>query len=162
MKGILSNCFHFKIVEGTRLGRACFATEKISKGEIICKFAGPVISLREFFDKYDIDDGNPLQISDDLYIDLVEPYVCFNHSCNPNAGIRNDGILFALQDISSGEEISYDYSTTIDDVTWQMECLCQSSNCRKHIGDFQSIPHERKEFYRKSGALTAHLLKTYY
>ncbi|OGJ61179.1 hypothetical protein A3A67_04900 [Candidatus Peribacteria bacterium RIFCSPLOWO2_01_FULL_51_18] len=162
MEGIFTQTFKFKVINGTPLGRACIATKEIIKSEIICKFAGPKISLREFFDKYDINDGNPLQITDDNYIDLIVPYVCFNHSCEPNAGIRNNGILFALRNIPAGEEITYDYSTTIDDVTWQMECMCKKKGCRKVIGDFQSVPHEVKEYYRKNGALTTHIIQTYY
>lgn len=123
---------------------------------------GPEINLREFFDKYEIVECNPLQISSDTFIDLIEPYNCFNHSCNPNAGIRNNGILFALRDINLGDEIMYDYSTTVDDVIWNMECACLEKNCRKIIGDFQSLPHVQKEFYLQLGALSSHIKNTYY
>lgn len=162
MLGILSEFFKFKVVEKTRLGRACVATDGISEGEIICKMGGPLISLKDFFEKYEMNGCTPLQIDRDHYIDLVEPYICFNHSCDPNAGIRNDGILFALKKIRKGEEINYDYSTTSDDPIWRMECDCKKKICRKKIGDFQTIPHERKQFFYKKNAVTNHIKTTYY
>lgn len=152
----------FKVENDTPLGRACFAKVNIQEGEIICKMTGPLISLREFSEKYPFDNGNPLQVDEDVYLDLIEPFVCFNHSCDPNAGIRNNGVLFALREIKKGEEIRYDYSTTVDDHWWGMDCLCQSPICRQKISDFQSISHDRKSFYKEKGALTAHLLRVYY
>lgn len=162
MHSAFQNSFKFEVVAGTKLGRACIATGPIKSDEIICKMAGPLISLRDFFDKYEVNECTPLQIGGDKYIDLIEPYVCFNHSCRPNAGIRNDGILFALQEIKVGEEIMYDYSTTVDDPIWHMNCLCGASECRGIIADFQSVPHERKEFYKNRNAVTSHIKKIYY
>lgn len=162
MQDILLKTFKFRVEPNTPLGRGNVAIGKIMKGEIICKMRGPIITLKEFSEKYDIDGCNPLQIGCDEFIDLVEPYVCFNHSCDPNSGIRNNGILFALKDIEPGDEILFDYSTTVDDLWWQMDCKCASSNCRKIIGDFQTIPHEKKEFYYQNNALTGYIKQLYY
>ncbi len=162
MQTSVPDFFKFKMVTGTPLGRACVATKKIQKGEIICKFIGPIINTKQAIEKHGYDNCIPLQIDEDAFIDLIEPYVCFNHSCKPNAGIRNNGILFALADIKQGEEINYDYSTTVDDILWGMDCRCGTKNCRKRISDFQSIPHARKEFYLTSNAVTAYLRDTFY
>lgn len=163
MMGILAECYKFNVVEGTQLGKACVARESIEEGEIICKMSGSIITLRDFIEKYaDINECNPLQIGKDQFIDLLEPYCCFNHSCDPNAGLRNDGILFAIRKIDIGQEIMYDYSTSVDDVLWSMDCKCHSQICRFKIGDFQSIPHERKNFYLENNALTSHIKSTYY
>lgn len=162
MHGILPKFWKFKVVENTPLGRAIFSTETIQEGEIICKFLGPIINLRQFFEKYEPDGCNVLQIGYDEYIDVIEPYVLFNHSCNPNAGVRNAGILFALKNIEKGEEITFDYSTTVDDVIWSMECKCNQAGCRKTIGDFQTLPHERKEYFYKKKAMIKHLINVYY
>lgn len=162
MHGILPKFWKFKVVENTPLGKAIFSTEKILQGEIICKFIGPIINLRQFFEKYEADGCNVLQISYDEYIDVIEPYVFFNHSCYPNAGVRNNGVLFALKDINPDEEIFFDYSTTVDDVIWSMDCKCGHSSCRKLIGDFQTLPHDRKQFFYEKGAMIRHLIKTYY
>lgn len=154
--------FKFKVVENTPLGRACKATKKIQKNEIICKFLGPIINTKQAIEKYGLDYCIPLQIDEDAFIDLLEPYACFNHSCKPNAGIRNNGILFALGEIQPDQEIYYDYSTTVDDILWSMDCRCGSRNCRKKITDFQSIPHQKKQYYLKNNAITLYLRETFY
>lgn len=162
MLGILEQFFKFEVRQDSPFGRGIFAKASIVPGEIICKMAGPLITLKEFFDKYEWNFSNPLQVGEDLYIDLLEPYVCVNHSCDPNAGIRNNGILFAIKNISVGDEIFIDYSTVTDDVTWEMDCECGSKICRKKIGDFQTIPHDRKEFYFMKNALTSYIKGIYY
>lgn len=163
MDSILTQSFKFEVRKHSRFGRGCFAKSKIFAGEIICKMIGPTMSLKELLDKYDENTWtNPLQISEDKYIDLIEPYVCFNHSCKPNAGLRNKGILFALNDIEPNEEICYDYSTSVDDGLWRMDCDCLEENCRKIIGDFQTIPHLRKEFYKQENALTSYIMDLFY
>jgi len=154
--------YKFKVKENTPLGRACVATSIITKGEIICKMRGTPISFKQFCERHGAECDDLLQIDNEQYIDLMEPFVCFNHSCDPNAGIRNKNILFALRNIEQEEEIMFDYSTTADDPLWTMECRCRTKLCRKIIGDFQSLPHERKEYYRTKGALPDHILETYY
>lgn len=162
MLGVLPQFYKFTVQTEHKFGRALIANLPIIETEIICKMAGPLITLKEFFDKYEWNYCNPLQVGADLYIDLIEPYVLINHSCDPNTGVRNNGILFALRDIPAGEELTFDYSTSVDDVTWTMECQCQSPKCRKIIGDFQSIPHAQKEFYFNKNALTAYIKSLYY
>jgi uncharacterized protein len=162
MENNLLSVFKFKVQDSPPIGKGCFATSPIVENEIICKFSGPKMQLKDFFEKYDFQNGNPLQISEDQYLDLISPYVFFNHSCNPNAGLRNNGVLFALKNINSGEQITYDYSTTIDDVTWKMDCLCKSDNCRGVIRDFLSIPHEQKQYYFRKSAILKFLRELYF
>lgn len=54
-----------------------------------------------------------------------------NHSCDPNCIMVNK-ILFAIKDIKTGEQITYDYSNFIYD-DWYMDCLCGSENCKGRI-----------------------------
>lgn len=157
--------YKFETRNSTHFGKGNFATKKIVKGEIICRFAGPEVSLKQYFEKYGFnsDSGcNVIQIATDKYIDICEPCVFFNHSCDPNAGVRNEGVLFAIKDILPGEEIFFDYSTTADDYIFEMDCKCGSQICRKLITDFQAVPHDRKEFYLTENALTSHIRKVYY
>lgn len=152
----------FKVIEDSRFGKGCIATKTIKKGEIICKMQGSPISYKQFCEKYGPECDDLLQIGEENFIELMKPYVFFNHSCDPNAGLRNKGILFAIKNISRGEEIFYDYSSTADDLLWQMNCSCNSKKCRKKVGDFQSLPHETKTFFLKEGALMDYLLNIYY
>lgn len=162
MLGILPKFFKFKIVNNSPFGRGIVAIQNIFEGEIICKVTGPRVNLKQFFEKYEINNCNVFQIGEDEFIDVIEPYLFFNHSCEPNAGIRNKGVIFALRTIKKGEEIFFDYSTITDDVIWSMECNCKSKICRGIIGDFQTIPHARKQFYLKKGAISSHIKSVYY
>ena len=148
---------------GSKFGRGVFATKDISAGEVLCKMQGPLISTEEHIKMYgSLMFTDPMQIAQDLYIDLIEPYRSFNHSCNPNAGIRNNGIVFALSKIKSGDEIFYDYSTTCDDPNWVMECGCGEGSCRKIITEFLSIPHKQRQLYLSKNAILAYIQATYF
>ncbi|WP_413174172.1 SET domain-containing protein [Anabaena azotica] len=132
-------------------GRGVFAARNISKGEVILTFTGKVISLTEVLTKAEKEAANPLQIDINTYIDIEEPGVIVNHHCHPNAGIVNTKTLIALTDISKGEEIFYDYSTTMSENLWTMVCGCSASNCRKIIKDFHYLPDSLKEQYLELG-----------
>jgi uncharacterized protein len=51
-----------------------------------------------------------------------------NHSCDPNARSDDRGLL-ALRQITSGEEITSDYSL-VSSREWSMKCNCGTTNCR--------------------------------
>jgi hypothetical protein len=76
--------------------------------------------------------------------------------------MRKRSELFALRDILPGEEITYDYSSTVGpNITadmWTMKCSCGASVCRKTIGNVLSIPEDRFHMYLKAGALQDHIL----
>lgn len=58
-----------------------------------------------------------------------------NHSCSPNSFVKTIHqfrYVFALSNISAGDEITYDYCINgFGDVRWQ--CNCGSTRCRKEI-----------------------------
>ena len=91
--------------------------------------------------------SNPLQIGPSMYMDIEEPGVIANHSCVPNAGIKDDVFLVALKDISPGEEICYDYSTTMDEDYWTLQCECENSFCRGIVKDFKYLPKDLQKKY---------------
>lgn len=81
-------------------------------------------------------------IAENTWVDMEEPFVKINHSCEPNVGIDRDRLFVALRNIAPGDEILLDYSTTEDEMQWIMgptECLCQSKDCRKQIGSIHSL-----------------------
>jgi hypothetical protein len=137
-------------------GAGVFAMENISQRRVIHVLAGESISIKELIQR--INSGteapnDPLQIGMRIYIDLDVLSRTFNHSCSPNAGLRKQSELFALRTILKGEQITFDYSTTIAPTLWRMRCRCGSATCRKIIGDVRSIPDEQLSFYRAHGAL---------
>jgi hypothetical protein len=69
-----------------------------------------------------------------------------NHSCDPNAVLKDKIIVVAMRDIRKGEEITLDYSLTEADPDWRMRCKCGSRDCRKVIRSIQFLPEEH---YRK-------------
>jgi len=137
--------FEIKMTE--RKGRGLFATTLIKKDEQILEFIGPIISLEEALQKSSEQKSNPLQIGPKEYIDIAEPGVLANHSCSPNSGIKNDRFLIALVDVLPGQEICYDYSTTMDEDNWTLNCVCGESSCRKVIRDFKDLPLEVQQKY---------------
>lgn len=121
------------------VGNGVFAHRKISAGQLIHRFSGRLLTRDEVIVRGEMT-MNPLQISPILYVDLRFPGVMFNHSCNPNAGIRNDIFLHALRPIEKHEEIRFDYSTTMNERYETMNCACGHHSCRKIVGDFEVLP----------------------
>lgn len=80
----------FEIKENGSLGHGLFAVQPIEKGGLILEFTGPIISLAEALQKPADKLSCPLQIGPTTYIDLEGPGVLANHSCSPNAGVKND------------------------------------------------------------------------
>ncbi|NEO15888.1 MULTISPECIES: SET domain-containing protein-lysine N-methyltransferase [unclassified Moorena] len=141
-------------VRPAKIGQGVFAVRDIAAGEPLLEFTGPIINFDQSVAKGE-KMGNVLQIDHDAYIDIdmipesPAPYV--NHSCNPNAGIIGDRILIALRQITAGEEIFFDYSTTMDEDFWTMKCLCGTQDCRGTVTDFKYLPSETKQLYLKLG-----------
>ena len=131
----------------SRFGKGLFAQKAFLKDEFIILFEGTVLSLQKVM-KTDIP-FNTLQIAKGLYIDLQAPGVYANHSCQPNAGLKNLA-LTAIKPIGQGEEIYYDYSTTIDDKE-EMNCACGGPSCRLIIGDFKDLPKKTRVCYLNLG-----------
>lgn len=142
-----------KVSEVTGMGKGVFAKRLVKRGERIVEFVGNVIPFEEAAKKQNERAGDALQIEKRWYINSQEPAVLFNHSCNPNAGIRDDRFLTAIKDIFSGEEICYDYSTTMDEDFWTLSCRCGSGACRGLVTDFRHLPEEVRNMYLDLGVV---------
>lgn len=145
----------------THLGKAVFAARDFDEGAPLLEFTGRrfhserVPSLmRGGSDRY-------VQVTPDHYMgpsgrldDLV------NHSCDPNAGLRftDDGVfLVAIRSIARGEEVTWDYSTTLAESNWHMICQCRSPDCRRVIGNFTTLDPQRQQFYRARNLVAPYL-----
>ena len=152
-------------------GKGVFAGEDIFRGGVIFILNGEMVSFDECRRKVlqgEVRVDDPLQIGEKAFLILDELSYLFNHCCVPNAGLRKRSELFALRNISKGEEITYDYSTTvapnIDATMWTMRCKCQAKNCRKEIRNILLIPSNVLEKYIKENAVQDYmkiLLKKY-
>ena len=134
----------------SRHGLGLFATRDLSPTSQILVFDGPEISFERMLCKRE-HEANALQIARNCYLDLTPPGVYANHSCQPNAGIKQNRILIALQRIKAGEEITYDYSTTMLENHWTMPCHCGTEACRKLIEDFPKLPQKIQNNYLELG-----------
>jgi hypothetical protein len=121
-------------------GTGVFADRAYARGEEIIGIHGPVHSGAEL-DSIGFRPGYPLQIDLDRYMVVEAPFVYCNHSCDPNGGITAELKLVAVRDIAAGEEICFDYSSTmLEDNSWTMECGCRAANCRGRVEDFDRLP----------------------
>jgi len=109
-------------------GRGLFAAEPIAAGQRILALMGTVMTS-DLLDEQLF----AMQIGPDSWLcsdgSSLDDFI--NHSCDPNAGFSKGNLeLYALRDIAAGEEISWDYSTSISEPGWQLECRCGSVACR--------------------------------
>ena len=148
------------------LGKAVHAARDYKKGGAIVMFEGPLISKNELPKDMTGTNDRYIQISPTKFMGpshTIDDYI--NHSCDPNAGLRFTDfgiILVAIRSISKGEEITWDYSTTIYRHKWKMKCDCRSNKCRGIIGEFKTLPISVKKRYLKLKILPPYIVKTFY
>jgi len=148
-------------------GTGAFATRKFKKGEKIVDFLGPLVPYKKMPQPYTDVDDHYVQIGKTLFMGpsgTIDDY--FNHSCDPNSGLVIKGkkvFLKAIEDIKKGEEIVWDYSTTMYEIEfpdkWEMDCECGSSKCRQRITDFNDLPPALQQKYIKAGVVPAYVLR---
>lgn len=83
---------------------------------------------------------------------LPEPRCYVNHACSPNAVSTRD-TLYALREISEGEELTIDYRLNAydDGHVWEMRCDCGAEEGPHSVlGDFFSLPADRQRSYLPS------------
>ncbi|GAA4779830.1 hypothetical protein GCM10023219_29690 [Stakelama sediminis] len=159
-RGGMDTGWRFRVGD-THLGKAVFATHRFAEGAILMPFTGRrfhadrVPSLmRGQQDRFVQVGAQEYMGPSGGYDDLV------NHSCDPNAGLRftDKGVLLiALRDIAAGDEITWDYSTTLAENNWHMICQCRSEQCRRVIGNFSTLSPERQEWFRRRNLVAPHL-----
>jgi hypothetical protein len=130
------------------LGFGVFAKEPILPGETIFYLNGRLIDFAA--SKLEMGEYS-VQIGLDTYVDPISPGRFLNHSCNPNSGFVNDITLIAIAPIEVGDEIRFDYSTTMLERHWELQCRCEAANCRRRIRDFDLIPGDLQTRYLRMG-----------
>jgi hypothetical protein len=127
-----------------------FTTQFIPRGSFIMEFHGNPLSFAEAVEMGDAQCYALQTGLDREYILLNEPGKYLNHSCDPNAGLR--GLrLVAVRDIAPGEELCFDYSTTMAEDYWELPCSCGSVHCRGSVRDFKHLPSGVQRKYRELG-----------
>jgi hypothetical protein len=126
----------------TNMGRGVFATEPIQKGTCLVVCQGWLARTDALSD-----DCLAMQVGPDVWLCSQGESLddCINHSCDPNAGfVTGEPALFALRDIAPGEQIGWDYSTSIAEPGWSLECLCGSSRCRGIVRSWWELRDEER------------------
>lgn len=124
------------VADTKRTGKGLFTGQNIKSGSLILKFNGKIVKFDYGglgYGDYDSERWVGIDKNTWICLDKDDPVIFTNHSCNPNAFIKNKFELYALRDIKKDEEITFDYGTTEEDPNWKMECNCESKNCRKII-----------------------------
>lgn len=80
----------------------------------------------------------------------------------PNCGINETMNLIALGEIRKGDELLWDYSTSMLERHWVMKCKCGSINCRSIITDFDLIPEFLQKEYIDAGIVMPYILEVLY
>ncbi len=153
------------VVRKSRNGKGVFAESTIPPNSEIFEIKGRFIPGN-------IDDDvpedvmlNSFRFDRNKYIDSTGTQAYFlNHSCKPNAKVvkkRGGLFLYSLEQINKGEEIFFDYSTTIaDDDAWEMECRCNcgAEDCRGVIAGFDTLPKKLQKTYIDRGMVPKFIL----
>jgi SET domain-containing protein len=128
-------------------GRGVFAARPIEKGTRIIEYKGERVSWRNALKRPDSDPDNPFHtfffsLEDGRVIDAGvggNAARWINHSCGPNCETKEDGegrvFIYAKKDIAPGDELTYDYSLTVDGRLTKEErawftCHCGKKACR--------------------------------
>jgi hypothetical protein len=121
-------------------GFGVFAASSIRRHQFITPCVGRVVTSANL-----PRDHSALQVGTDLWIaspgDALDDWI--NHSCEPNIGfVTGQPVFFALRNIEMGEELAWDYSSSLTEPGWRLRCRCQSSRCRRVVKSFVELAEE--------------------
>lgn len=123
-------------------GLGVYTRVDIAKGALVIECLGIVRHKDEIYEGL-----RALQIGPETYLaeDFSNPRLddFINHSCDPNVGfVQGTLMMYALRDIRPGEELFWDYRTSINEAGWQVPCTCGASLCRGRIQSYCDLPAE--------------------
>jgi len=135
-------------IKETDVGKGIFAKDFIPSGTAL--FCVDINDRRlKFSDTKKLEgrESHALQISMDEYVLLKPPVLYSNHSCNPNCGFNEQYEFITVRDIPKGEELVWDYSSSMFEHNWTMKCQCGTELCRTIVRDFDLLPQEIQAKY---------------
>ncbi|MBD0333811.1 MAG: SET domain-containing protein-lysine N-methyltransferase [Chitinophagaceae bacterium] len=135
-------------IRTSQFGRGLFAKQVIPAFSFLCKATGPVLTFSETLQLAD-KESHCLQIDIDKYILCEPPFLYSNHSCNPNCALNENLELISIREIQKDEELVWDYSTSMYERHWTLQCQCGAAQCRKMIADFDLLPEDIQIEYLK-------------
>lgn len=147
------------IIKDSKFGKGAFADTYLPKNSILFTITGKLLSFKDtlLMGKYE---SYCLQVGTNQYIFPDLPFPICNHSCSPNCGINNKMQFFTLEEVNEGEELTWDYSTSMMEKHWTLNCKCKSPNCRKIISDFDTLPYNLQQYYINLGIVMPFIAKS--
>lgn len=150
------------ILKKSRHGIGVFARKNFSKGEFIIEFRGKIHKIKDNPKGWNSKGSHYIQIGKDVCLGptrTLDNYI--NHSCSPNSGLKIsvNVPLFAIKNISKGEEITLDYSTTMHEDDWELACTCGNRNCRKKVKEFNKLPKKVQQKYIRLKIIPKYILE---
>lgn len=134
------------LIDETVQGKGVRAANDMGSSQLLIHINGPSAGYPETLVM-----GNKesycLQVGVNKYVKPEFPFYLFNHSCDPNCGINEFMQLVTIRNIRSGEELCWDYSTSMLERARTLNCSCGAPCCRKSITDFDLLPRELQYYY---------------
>lgn len=125
-------------------GLGVFTRRAIPRGAFVIECQGILRHKDEV-----VEGMRALQIGPETYLaedpenPRLDDYI--NHSCDPNVGfIDGTPKLFAIRDIAAGEELFWDYRTSINETGWAVDCTCGAAGCRGRIQSYCDLPGDER------------------
>lgn len=155
----LRKCQHMYLAETAGRGIGVFAARAFAPGDVVMMdfdgdYYDQVLSYRELCEM-EVDLKYPLQVGPDLFrvpSGSIDDFT--NHSCDPSTGIRlypRGTIILAIRKIHIHDEITFDYSTYLNNPHEKIVCCCGAINCRGIIGNFNTLPRALQQRYLALG-----------
>ncbi len=145
--------------ETCKYGKGLYANEDIKKGEIIADWTGgKIYEAEKCSDLPEEIRDHAIQFEEHSWIDTDGIGRFFNHSCEPNCGVKGKFQIVAIRNIKKGEELTFDYEMS-EDSDWRMECKCETPSCRKIIGAYRNMLEEIRKKY--AGYISEWLVRKY-
>ena len=155
----LRKCRYMYLAETSNRGIGVFAAREFAPGDVVMMdfdgdYYSQVVSYRELREQ-NVDLIYPLQVGRDLFrvpSGTIDDFT--NHSCDPSTGIRlypRGTVVLAIRRIRIHDEITFDYSTYLNNPYEKIHCRCGTANCRGIIGNFHSLPRDLQRYYLALG-----------
>jgi hypothetical protein len=125
-------------------GKAVIAREPIAPGELVAVWSGRIVSAAELDDLSPAIRRHTVQVDEGLYLasltaDELPDFI--NHSCSPNAGLRGQIAIVAMEAIEASTEVTIDYAMCDGSPYDEFDCACGSHACRGRVtGEDWCIP----------------------
>ena len=132
----------YKIQKSKIDNKGLYASQDIRKGTKIIQYKGKIITTKQSANNPKFDNNKAIYLFNlnkryDLDGDFkFNTARLINHSCDPNCEVFGSGLkvwVYAMKDISKGDELSYDYGFSFDEDYKNYPCKCKSKNCVGYI-----------------------------